>query len=123
MSMQAVTLYIAARIAIEYVDDVLYIDINKIIGILDKSIINSTCTRINVSQGDVHSSLLALFAAGRSLSMFAGKTWRKWSATIHLSRFTLLGILLCPLKNIEPVVDALRTLLSHHAKTNSTLLD
>ena len=32
MSMQAVTLYIAARIAIEYVDDVLYI---KIIGILD----------------------------------------------------------------------------------------
>ena len=88
MSMQAVTLYITARIAIEYVDDVLYIEI---IGILDKSIINSTCTRINVSQGDVHSSLLALFAAGRSLSMFAGKTWRKWSATIHLSRFTLRG--------------------------------
>ena len=26
--------------------------------------------------------------------MFAGKTWRKWSATIHLSRLTLLGILL-----------------------------
>ena len=26
MSMQVVTLYIAARIAIEYVDDVLYID-------------------------------------------------------------------------------------------------
>ena len=32
MSMQAVTVYIAARIAIEYVDDVLYIEI---IGILD----------------------------------------------------------------------------------------
>ena len=122
MSMQAVTLYIAARIAIEYVDDVLYIEIIGIL-VIYKSIINSTCTRINVSQGDVHSSLLALFAAGRSLSMFAGQTWRKWSATIHLSRFTLLGILLCPLKNIEPVVDALCTLLSHHAKTNSTLLD
>ena len=32
-------------------------------------------------------------------------------------------IAVCPLKNIEPVVDALRTLLSHHAKTNSTLPD
>ena len=29
MSMQVVTLYIAARIAIEYVDDVLYIDNNR----------------------------------------------------------------------------------------------
>ena len=56
--------------------------------------------------------------------MFAGQTWRKWSATIHLSRFTLFGIFsVCPLKNIEPVVDALRTLLSHHAKINSTLPD
>ena len=37
MPMQEVTLYIAAKIAIEYVDDVLYIEI------LDKSIINNTC--------------------------------------------------------------------------------
>ena len=29
MSMQVVTLYIAARIAIEYVDDVLYVDNNR----------------------------------------------------------------------------------------------
>ena len=28
-----------------------------------------------------------------------------------------------PLKNVEAVVDALRTLLSHHAKTNSPLPD
>ena len=29
MSMQVITLYIAARIAIEYVDDVLYVDNNR----------------------------------------------------------------------------------------------
>ena len=32
-------------------------------------------------------------------------------------------ITVCPLKNVESVVDALRTLLSHHAKTNSPLPD
>ena len=80
---------------------------------------NNTCKRINVRRR----SLLSLSSL-RSRSQLDDVCWANLAEVVchhTLEPVHFIGhIAVCPLKNIEPVVDALRTLLSHHAKTNST---